>query len=156
MSATLTDATALLAGTWNPNQWGQATVYVDAVPETSPELEIRLRSSISAHVDNGYEVSFQVGGGLAIVRWNGPVASFDYITTASMRPLVTGDVIYAQVSGNVITAKLNTTTIATANITSIGGTVYSTGNPGMGHDHFGPLDGTQTQYGFTAFSAGEL
>ena len=53
------DDTALLTGTWGPNQAAQATVRsVNQNPNLYEEVEIRLRSSISAHSITGYEIIF--------------------------------------------------------------------------------------------------
>lgn len=51
------DATALLTGNWGPDQTAQATVYsVNPNDNISEEVELRLRSALSAHVATGYAV----------------------------------------------------------------------------------------------------
>ncbi|MGD0579825.1 MAG: hypothetical protein ABSC08_12950, partial [Bryobacteraceae bacterium] len=56
------DSTALLKGTWGPNQTVQATVHLvnpDQDGKVYEEVELRLRSSLSAHSCTGYEVMFR-------------------------------------------------------------------------------------------------
>src|SRR5262249_21110591 len=50
------DSTAVLKGTWGPNQSAKATVHIGARAGggTFKEVEIRLRSTISAHSCTGY------------------------------------------------------------------------------------------------------
>src|SRR5712675_1760958 len=76
------DSTALLTGTWGPNQTASARVHIGtrAGGSTYKEVEIRLRSSISAHSCTGYEINFSLNSGAGaytqIVRWNGPLGNF--------------------------------------------------------------------------------
>jgi hypothetical protein len=72
-----TDSTALLTGPWGPDQTVQATVHI-AVSDTASnrEVELRLRSSLSAHNCTGYEVTWSTVPGNrygGIARWNGAV-----------------------------------------------------------------------------------
>ena len=75
--ASFTDATALLIGPWSGDQEATATVYAPVLPNEAcySEVELRLRSTLSAHVNSGYEVAFNVSQSdrayLLIVRWNG-------------------------------------------------------------------------------------
>lgn len=69
------DATALLSGNWGPNQTAEAAVYtVNQNDKISEEVELRLRSSLSAHNATGYEVLFRCSktnnAYTEIVRWN--------------------------------------------------------------------------------------
>ena len=70
-----------------------------------------------------------------------------------------GDVLSAKIVGNTITAYINGVPKATVlDISSIGGTVYTTGSPGMGFNlESGNLGGTcantNGDYGFTSFTA---
>ena len=149
------DTAAILSGTWGPDQSVQATVYTtnqssDPVYE---EVEFRLRSSISAHSNTGYEITFRClygSGYVQIVRWNGALGSFTYITNAATGPyngIQTGDVLSATITGNLIIGYVN-------GIEVIRGTdsTYTTGNPGIGFF----LQGASTRnpdFGFTSFSA---
>lgn len=163
-NGTARDGTALLqTGTWAANQYGQGTVYILSPPASnSPEVEIRLRSSISAHVNNGYEISFGCQPGTAayiiIVRWNGAQGDFTELAeqVGSGVAIATGDVVRAEISGNIITAYINGTSKLTADITALGGTVFSSGAPGMGHNSEESGGADNNKYGFTAYSAGEL
>jgi len=163
IAANFTDATALLTGAWGPDQMASATVYT--VSQNDPcfqEVELRLRSAISAHVSTGYEINFHLShtasAYLQIVRWNGPLGSFDYLsnTAGAQFSVKNGDVVSAKIVGNVITAYINGVQKARVDIASIGGAVYTTGNPGMGFN----LDnapagcsGTNGNYGFTNYTA---
>src|SRR5580765_501775 len=51
------DSTALLTGTWGSNQTVTVNLYKASVVENDwPEVEIRLRSALTAHSCTGYEV----------------------------------------------------------------------------------------------------
>ena len=142
------DATALLTGTWGPDQSAEATVYAGKT-FGSPEVELRLRSSLSAHVATGYEISNSVSNEasayLIIVRWNGRLADFTYLANlhGQQYGVKTGDVVKAMIVGNVITAFKNGVLLA-----QVTDKTYSTGNPGMGFN-----EGTNGDYGFTSFTA---
>jgi hypothetical protein len=128
------------------------------------EAELRLRSAISAHVNTGYEISFKMsqtsGAYLIIVRWNGALGNFTYLlnNTGTKFRIKNGDVMSAKIVGNVITAYINGVQKGQADITSIGGTVYTTGNPGMGFNLVNAppgCSGTNGNYGFTSFTASD-
>ena len=144
------DATALLTGTWGPDQSAEATVYAGKT-FGSPEVELRLRSSLSAHVATGYEISNSVSNEasayLIIVRWNGRLADFTYLANLHGQEygVKTGDVVKATIVGNVITAFKNGVLLAQVTDKS-----YATGNPGMGFN-----EGTNGDYGFTSFTASD-
>jgi hypothetical protein len=158
------DATALVAGgtwattPWSNRQYATATVYIDGNPSAYlPELELRLRSNISSGFNNGYEIDWPIAGGLQIVRWNGGAGSYNILQGGYSSPaFTTGDVVYAEIVGNIITAKVNGTTVATLDVSLFDGSVIANGSPGMGHNHVGAIDGSEALYGFTAFAAGEL
>jgi hypothetical protein len=142
------DATALLKGTWGPDQSAEATVYAGKT-FGSPEVELRLRSSLSAHVATGYEISNSVSteasAYLIIVRWNGRLADFTYLANlhGQQYGVKTGDVVKATIVGNVITAYKNGVLLA-----QVTDKTYSTGNPGMGFN-----EGTNGDYGLSSFTA---
>jgi hypothetical protein len=156
-----TDATALLAGTWGPDQMVSATVHtVNQNDACFQEAELRLRSAISAHVNTGYEVSFKMSqtsaAYLIIVRWNGPLGNFTYLfksTRDTKFGIKDGDVISASVVGNVITAYKNG-----AQMAQVTDNTFATGNPGMGFNlENAPAgcSGTNGDYGFTSYTAVE-
>ncbi len=163
-----TDATALITGAWGPDQIVQATVYKGTTYDgDSPEVELRLRSSLSAHVCNGYEITHSAGPGdsgyLIIVRWNGPVGNFSYLTvtcafggwngqacTDATYNVNNGDVVEATISGSTISVYKNGTLEGTAKDTT-----FTTGSPGMGFNYgsCSPCQGSPSSYGFTSYSA---
>lgn len=151
-----TDGTCLLTGSWGPDQTVQATVYKGSVNATGyPEIEMRLRSSLSAHNCSGYETSFSLGQGsngyLIIVRWNGPVGDFTYLNqyNGSQYNVVTGDVVKATITGNTINVYKNGTLMGTATDDT-----YPNGSPGMGFN-FEVGGGSHNGYGFSGYSASD-
>jgi hypothetical protein len=163
VGASYTDATALLTGAWGPDQFAMATVHmVNPKDACYQEVELRLRSAIAPHAITGYEVTFKVSqtseAYLIIVRWNGALGSWNYLTNThgAQFAIRDGDVMSAGIVGNVITAYLNGVQKGQVDITSLGGTVYSTGNPGIGFNlENAPAGcrGTNGNYGFTSFTA---
>ena len=159
VGASYTDATALLTGTWGPDQMVSATVHtVNQNDACFQEAELRLRSAISAHVNKGYEISFKMSQTSAayviIVRWNGPLGNFTYLFKPARDAkfgIKDGDVISASVVGNVITAYKNG-----AQMARVTDNTYTAGNPGMGFNlESAPAgcSGTNGDYGFTSYSA---
>lgn len=145
------DSTALLAGNWGPDQTVQATVRSvnqqtnDAIWE---EVEIRLRSSISAHANTGYEILFELPphNFCQVVRWNGPLGdwtSLGYVGSG----VHNGDVVKATVVGHVITAYVNG--VSQGQVTD---STYANGSPGMGF-YLQGTTGVNSDYGFTDFTA---
>jgi hypothetical protein len=164
VGASFTDATAILTGTWGPDQMATATVHTVSQNDACfQEVELRLRSALSAHVNTGYEISFHMSqtseAYLIIVRWNGALGDFTYLfnpphsTTFAVKD---GDIVSAKIVGNLITAYINGVQKGQADITSVGGTVYPTGSPGMGFNlENAPAgcSGTNGNYGFTNYTA---
>jgi len=145
------DSTALLTGTWGPNQSVQATVYTTVTGNSNfEEVELRVRSSLSAHNCTGYEINFSVNPSnpyVQIVRWNGAFGSWTELNGTGSFGAKNGDVIKAVVSGSTITAYINGNQVLTATDST-----YPTGSPGMGFYAQG-TGITDSQYGFTNFSA---
>jgi hypothetical protein len=147
------DSTALLTGEWGPNQTVTATLFVTGTISVNwPEVELRLRSALSANMCSGYEIDFAVSNtatpiGMAIVRWNGPPGNFTYVARYSgpQYGVNNGDVIQATISGSRITVYKNGTQLAQATDST-----YAAGAPGLGFD--GPI-GTNSAWGFTRYSA---
>jgi hypothetical protein len=132
------DPTALLTGTWGSNQTVTATVKVIHQPAGSgccSEIELRLRSRISANTNRGYEILFSTYTGndyVQIVTWHGPRgvegAGFDYIASTSGKGApVNGDVVSASISNSTIRVFKNNVLILTGMNTE-----WSSGNPGVG------------------------
>ncbi len=157
-SVSYTDATALLTGAWGPDQQVTATVHtVNPKPSCYQEVEMRLRSTISAQVNKGYEISFHLvqdnSAYVIIVKWYGALGSYDYIAflTGSQYAVKDGDVVSAKVVGNVITVYRNGTQVAQATDNT-----YTSGAPGMGFNLEGGnagCAGTNGDYGYTSFTA---
>jgi hypothetical protein len=154
-----TDGTALLTGAWGPTQSVEAVVHtVNQKDSCYQEVELRLRSSLSAHSCSGYEVSFKASktsaAYLIIVRWNGPVGNFTYLSRydGAKYGVADGDTVKATIEGNVITAYLNGMMVGTATDST-----YSSGSPGMGFNLETSGDssciGTNGDYGFTRLTA---
>lgn len=150
------DSTALLTGTWGPDQTAQATVRtVDQSDKIYAEVELRLRSSLSAHRATGYEILFRClktsDAYAQIVRWNGPLGDFTYLNAASgpQYGVANGDVVKATIIGNVITAYINGVQVLQATEAT-----YASGSPGMGF-YLEGATGVNGDYGFTSFSASD-
>lgn len=143
------DATALLTGPWAADQMAEATVYVNKA-HNYPEVELRLRSSLSAHVCNGYEIAFSLAPNayLLIVRWNGPLGNYTILKEPKglQYQVKAGDVVKAIIVGNVITAYKNGVKLAEATDKT-----YTTGKPGMGFNE--QING---DYGYSSFTASDL
>jgi hypothetical protein len=155
------DPTAVLTGSWGPNQGASATLFVgkfSGVPFA--ESEVRLNTTITAHDVTGYEIYCTVGTGethpnpqLNIVRWNGPPPdstnsnnAFTVIAAADGVICKNGDILSATNIGGNIRAYINGKLIASAVDTT-----YRNGSPGIGFD---AGEGNQyAQNGITSFSA---
>jgi hypothetical protein len=147
------DSTALLTGTWRPNQTAEATVRaVSPNEKIYEEVELRLRSVLSPHKATGYEILFRASRSAnaycEIVRWNGPLGDFTYLSRAKgpQCGVGTGDVVKATIMGSVITAYVNGTRVVQAT-----DGVYATGNPGIGF-YLEGATGVNSDYGFTSFT----
>jgi hypothetical protein len=142
------DATALLTGTWGPTQTAEAVVVSKHVFHY-PEVSMRLRSSMSPHDCQGYEISNSLKSDdtayLIIVRWNGGLADFTYLVQVHGKQygVTTGDVVKATIVGNVITAYKNGVKLA-----SVTDNTYLTGNPGLGFN-----EGKNGDYGMSRYTA---
>jgi hypothetical protein len=140
------DSTALLTGTWGPDQYVRAVVRIRN-PDLifTMEFEIRLRSTLSAHSSTGYEVL----GGSQIVRWNGPLGDFTILQDEGpYGTLQDGDVFEASIVGNVITVYINGFQVNRA----VDNT-FTTGNPGMGFFSRNPKP---PRFGFSSFTAADF
>jgi hypothetical protein len=145
------DPTAVLAGSWGPDQYGRARVFSkNQTDGYFQEVEIRLRSSIKPHWCDGYEVFWRClkteGGYAEIVRWNGKIGDF-----TSLKKLVgkeygvqDGDLIEASVVGNVIKGHVNGKEMISAVDDKI-----KSGSPGVGFNFF--VGNTNVDHGLTFF-----
>lgn len=153
-NAQYADSTAVLTGTWGPDQTVQATV-VCTNPQTSSsvftEVELRLRTTITPNSITGYECNASVSANsnnfyMQIVRWNGPVGSFTELDGREIQ-VQNGDIIKATSVGSTITIYLNGLPQF-----SVNDSMFPTGNPGIGMFLQGAA-GINANYGLTNFSA---
>jgi hypothetical protein len=167
------DPTAILTGSWGPDQTVQATARVITVPSQG-EIELRLRSTISANSIKGYEAlcttQHNPNYGIQIVRWNGGNGQYVVIGGGPVHQCVNGDVIKATITGtNPTTIKyyINGALFVTACDNgqgpggSCGGFTYNgpggpagpwtSGNPGFGF--YDAVDGHLNYFGFSSFAA---
>jgi hypothetical protein len=145
------DPTAILTGNWGPNQTVSGTVSsVGASDNYYQEVELRLRSTVSAHSITGYEVNFRTpNNGSAyvnIVRWNGALGNFTYVAMSSGTGVSNGDVVMATINGSTISAYVNGKLIVSGTDTT-----YTSGNPGIGINY--GCGNTYSNFGFTSFTA---
>jgi hypothetical protein len=150
------DSTALLKGTWGPNQTAQATVHAvnpnqdDTVWE---EVELRLRSSLSPHNCTGYEIMFRCSkipqAYCNIARWEGPLGKFTYLkkSEGSKYGVKNGDVVKASMIGNVLTVYING-----QQMVQVTDNKFTSGNPGIGFFLSGATS-VMGDYGFSSFQA---
>ncbi len=152
------DSIAKLNSSFSSNQYAQATVYRASGYDPSPsghEVELLLRFNITPNSASGYEILWGAPGYLAVVRWNGPLGDYTPLLDTGLPgigPAVDGDVFRAEINGNTIAVLKNGSVVATVDIRSSGGAVYTTGQPGMG---FWPVDGASIdKFGWKSYTAG--
>ena len=157
-SGVYNDSTAVLSGAWGPDQTVQATVKTAADAQTTSaveEVELRLRTTITAHSITGYEIDFRAvkpGGYMAIVRWNGPLNSFTTLSTENnaYQGITTGDVVKASIVGSTITVYVNGIVVGQATDST-----FASGSPGVGFWMSNAPESTSGDYGFMSFSASD-
>ena len=153
-----TDSYAHLSG-FPPDQSVTATIHLAAgfSPGGTREVEIHLRWADSASNARGYECNLAYNGGYAeVVRWNGPLGDYTYVSSqGSGGPgaVHDGDVFEAQIVGTTITTWLNGHQLQHVDVASIGGTVWTDGNPGMGFWRGAGASATPGDYGFSSYAA---
>lgn len=166
--AKYSDPTAILKGSWGPNQIVEATVYrkYDGVPNDNQEVELRLRSTMRANWSSGYEILFRaydkpviVGNfgkmpHFAIVKWKGPrgktLSDFQPFLAQSSNSkyaIRNNDKIKASIIGNVITVYKNGVKLISVRDNS----PFTTGNPGIGFNY--NCNGHYEEFGFHDFKA---
>ena len=148
------ESVAILNGTWSPNQMVQATVQsLNQTDSLVEEVELRLRSAISAHSNTGYDIKFrcsQTGNAyVQILALNGALGNTTTLlaNAGAQYGLANGNVVKAIVIGNVITVYINNLLVA-----QVTDNTFAAGNPGMGMFLSGG-SGVNTDYGFTSFTA---
>jgi hypothetical protein len=155
------DSYAYLTG-FPASQQASAVVHLASGVDTgcTHEVEILLRWADAAHTARGYECNLAYNGGYAeVVRWNGPVGDYTYVApqgSGGPGAVHDGDVFTAQIVGNVITTALNGRMLQRVDVTSVGGPVWSDGNPGIGMWRGTNGCGARGDYAFTHFAATSL
>ena len=152
------DSIAHLDTLFKANQYAQAAVYRAAgyaPAEPKHEVELLLRFLITAHNARGYEVLWGQTGYLAVVRWNGRLGDYTALYESGdpgIGPAVDGDILRAEITGNIIKVYRNGSPVASVDVTSHGGTVWTDGQPGMG---FWPVNNASIEkYGWKSYEAG--
>jgi hypothetical protein len=144
------DSTALLTGEWGPNQTVSAVVKIAGSDTGSfEEVELRVRSSLSAHSCTGYEMIYSAktsGTYCQIVRWNGALNDWTQLDGRYIAALHTGDIVKATAVGSTLTSYING--VLQLSVTDSN---FPTGNPGIGFYASG--DGRIANYGFSSFTA---
>jgi hypothetical protein len=147
------DPIAVLNTTFAANQYAQGTVHraFGYSPGVSHEVELLLRFEVTGHNARGYEVLWAHDGGIAIVRWNGPLGNYTPLREGpNIGKAVDGDVLRAEIIGGAVRVFKNGSLVATGPTD----TTWSTGQPGMG---FWPKPGSNpADYGWKNFQAGSL
>ena len=145
------DPAAVLTGAWGRNQSARATVYSrNPTDDYFQEVEIRLRSSISANWCDGYEVFWRCSKSDAayaeIVRWNGKIGDFTSLARR-MGPefgVQHGDIVEATIVGNVIRSYING-----VEVLSVTDDACESGSPGVGFNFY--VGNTNVDHGFSSF-----
>jgi hypothetical protein len=172
------DPTAILKGTWKPNQ--RATAKASCINNVIdhinyPEVELRLRFTIGANVAKGYEIMWRCSSStpasvassyLAVAAWLGGSGQFTGLTIILPNSSSTGSLAGGGVEdGDVVSAAVYGSTISIYRNGQLQGTVddsrYTDGNPGLGFnyvaaDNGSPTSGYNVDFGFTSYTATEL
>jgi chitodextrinase len=147
------DPTAVLSGSWSSNQKAQAVVHtVNQNSSIFEEVELRLRTTITAHSITGFEFNFRATADgsqyVQIVRWNGPFGNFTMLDGRTGPGLHNGDVVSATAVGSTLTSYINGVQIVQVNDAT-----FSAGSPGIGFYNQGGTLANNSDYGFTSFTA---
>ena len=149
-----TDLTAILAGTWGPNQYARCKV-LQRRPNNKyfHEVQLRLRFTVNPGFVTGYELMFRVLKKRTCLCRDLPLERSCQRTRTSLdrsagvdSGVGDGDVIEATMIGNVINGYVNGKEVLSAVDDS-----FPVGNPGFGFN-FGNGE-TYVDYGITYFEA---
>jgi len=150
------DSTALLKGTWGPNQTVEAKVRSEKPNmdgKVWEEVELRLRSSLSPHSCTGYEVMFRCTkipqAYCNIARWEGPLGKFTMLkeTRGAEYGVKNGDVVKASMIGKILTVYING-----IQKIQLSDDKFASGNPGVGY-YLEGATGMIGDFGFSSFMA---
>jgi len=157
VSPNFNDSTALLSG-FSPNVTLSAVAHVSSniSDGQTHEVELLLRMAQTSTTTRGYEMNFDTGGNATLVRWNGALGDYTFISHGTGNPhaLQDGDVFSASVSGNgVFKAFVNGILVLSATDST-----FLTGQPGIGffiRDSVTANTEFQSRYAFTSLSAAD-
>lgn len=157
------DCYAYLSGTWYLDMESESTIY-NAAASSPREVELLFRCNDTSTTVSTYECLFAIGGGAAIVRWNGAPGDFTYLIvdgdpgfTGPSGGLSDGDRIRARCSGTAGTVTLQmwyaraatpTTWVSIGSVTDTSPSRLLTGSPGVG---FFNRTGLPLNYGIKDF-----
>jgi hypothetical protein len=149
------DSTAVVGGTWNPDQTAQGIVHtVNQNANMVQEIELLLRASVSARGITGYKFKFRAlakgNTYVQIVRCDGPAGSFSILAETVGPGVNDGDQVRATAAGNDLTAYVNGVQILQA-----ADNLISRGGPGIGFVNRGSAR-SNADFGFENFYAAEL
>lgn len=142
------DSYAYLSG-FPANQQGEAVIYRSPSLSGDPhEVELLLRWADSPGNARGYECLINYLGVVQIVRWNGAFGDFTVLGNGGSlgRPLVSGDVVKANIVGTKISVYINGSLIA-----QVTDSVWSNGQPGI--SFFRRTQGASSDLAFTSYKA---
>lgn len=160
------DSCACLSG-FGPNQQVTATVLNSGgFSGFSLEVEIHLRSTITANVISLYEVDCVFGSkSISLVRWDCTTGSPNAFTVlragvTNEAPLNTGDQVRAKIVGTLVTVDYKPFGGSFSNLftydTSGDLVKYATGNPGIGAWNETGVSGDEPLLAWSDFTATEL
>ena len=131
--AAFNDSNANLSG-FSANVTITATVHLaaDIADGQTHEVELLFRMGGDATHTRGYEMSFDTGGNVTLVRWNGDLGDYTFVNHTGganneVGGLKNGDTISAKASGHTFTASVNGVLIYTATDDT-----WKDGQPGIG------------------------
>ncbi len=150
------DSVAIVTGNWGADQTVRTTVrIVSSGDSVIKEVEIRLRSTVTAHNSTGYEIFWSAQSAqpyLEVARWNGPLNDFTILGSVKTGVgMANGDAFAATIVGGTITAFIN----GVQKLQVSDPKPFSSGNPGIGfylaNSRHNPAP--QSGYGFSSFTA---
>jgi hypothetical protein len=172
------DPTAILRGNWKADQraTGKASCTNNVVDHINfPEVELRLRFTVTADMAKGYEIMWRCSDStaaslgssyLAVAAWLGGSGQFTGLPITLPNASTTGSLTGGGVEdGDIVSAAIYGTTLSVYRNGQLQGTVsdsrFASGNPGFGFnyvaaDNGSPTSGYNADFGFTSYSATEL
>ena len=142
------DSYAHLTG-FAPDQVIEATIFKTGSFARNQEVELHLRWADGPHFARGYEILIEAQNRYAyVVRWNGPLGDFTKLSSSSTfrlpRSPATGDVLKAQIVGNVISVYFNGREVG-----RVTDSTWKTGDPGIGFYSSDSTGEPNSRFGFT-------